>query len=49
MKVNYYFATFILLAVCTSTAFAQEHDHGEKEQYDPDRSRFYWQLPNRVI
>jgi ubiquinone/menaquinone biosynthesis C-methylase UbiE len=39
----------IILSACLSNIFAQHKDHDHKRQEDSDKSRFYWQMPNRVI
>jgi ubiquinone/menaquinone biosynthesis C-methylase UbiE len=39
----------IILSACLSNIFAQHKYHDHKRQEDSDKSRFYWQMPNRVI
>jgi hypothetical protein len=49
MRTGHLFISFLLLALATNTVFSQHKDHAEQHQQEPDRERFYWQMPERVI
>jgi len=49
MKTSHLLIPILLFTLATNTVFSQHKDHAEQHQRDPDRERFYWQMPERVI
>jgi ubiquinone/menaquinone biosynthesis C-methylase UbiE len=50
MKTIRYFPLFLLILFCLSYSQRSNHDnHSAQVNIDPERERFYWQMPQRVI
>ena len=52
MKLLHLISLVLLITICLSHSYPQHSNHNnhpEQNTLDPDKERFYWQMPNRVL